>query len=100
MHGIIPAPDAAAARQLRLGEALDDLVERTRRSQPGVQIELSVEPAGRHCPATPRWRSTRVAQEGISNACATAMRAGMQLEVAAADGSLTLTVRDDGHGLA
>ena len=100
MHGIIPRLTPLLLDNFGLGEALDDLVERTRRSQPGVQIELSVEPAEAALSSDAALALYRVAQEGISNALRHGQARGMQLEVTAADGSLTLTLRDDGHGLA
>ena len=100
MHGIIPRLTPLLLDNFGLGEALRDLAERTRRSQPDVQIELRVDLGDAALSSDAALTLYRVAQEGISNALRHGQARLVSLSVAAADGALTLTLRDNGRGLA
>lgn len=99
MHGIIPRLAPLVLDNFGLAEALADLAERTRRSQPGVQIELQSEMDGVQLGSEAALALYRAAQEGLTNALrhGQAQRVGVRLR-AAADGIL-LELVDDGVGL-
>ena len=99
MHGIIPRLTPLVLDSFGLGEALADLADRTRRSQPGVQIELRVELGTEAIASDTALALYRVAQEGFSNALRHGQAQTIRLVVKAADGALTLTLTDDGRGL-
>lgn len=100
MHGIIPRLTPLLLDNFGLGEALADLVERTRRSQPGVQIDLQVELEDAAISGDAALALYRVAQEGISNALRHGQARALQLALRASGAALRLTLRDDGRGLA
>ncbi len=100
MHGIIPRLTPLLLDNFGLAEALGDLVERTRRSQPEVELDLQVDLADAAVSSEAALALYRVAQEGISNALRHGQAHRIQLTVTAADGALALTLRDDGRGLA
>lgn len=99
MHGIIPRLTPLVLDNFGLAEALADLVERTRRSHPGVRIELQAEVDGVQLGGEAALALYRAAQEGLTNALrhGQAQRVGVRL-LAAADGIL-LELVDDGIGL-
>ena len=69
MHGLIPRLAPLVLDSLGLAEALDDLVERTRRSQQGaLQVELHVDLREAELSADAGLALYRAAQEGITNA--------------------------------
>ncbi|HEX4508833.1 MAG TPA: histidine kinase [Burkholderiaceae bacterium] len=100
MHGLIPRLTPLVLDQLGLEEALRDLVERTRRSQPGVTIDLALEPGS--AAASPEAALTlyRAAQEGLTNAIRHGHAQVLQLTLVRQDRTLLLEVLDDGGGLA
>jgi two-component system sensor histidine kinase UhpB len=108
MHGLIPRLTPMVLDNLGLEEALRDLVERTRRSQPGVQIELST-PGGAAGPA-PEPPTTaaaevaltlyRAAQEGITNALRHGQARSLRVQLRTEADGLALEILDDGRGLA
>jgi two-component system sensor histidine kinase UhpB len=100
MHGLIPRLTPLVLDQLGLEEALRDLVERTRRSQPGVNIDLALEPGG--AAASPEAALTlfRSAQEGLTNAIRHGRARVLRLQLARQGDALVLEVLDDGCGLA
>jgi len=100
MHGIIPRLTPLLLDNFGLSEALRDLVARTRRSQPEVTLELNVELGDATVSSEVALALYRVAQEGLSNALRHGQAHRIELTVTAADGALTLTLRDDGRGLA
>ena len=100
MHGLIPRLTPLLLDNFGLGEALDDLVERARRSPPEVAMELQIELGDAAISSEGALALYRVAQEGISNALRHGEAHQMKLTVTVADGALTLTLRDDGRGLA
>ena len=99
MHGIIPRLTPLVLDNFGLAEALADLVERTRRNHPGVQIELQADMDSTQLGSEAALALYRAAQEGLTNA----MRHGQALRVsvnlhATAEG-LVLELADDGIGL-
>ncbi len=100
MHGLIPRLTPLVLDHFGLEEALGDLVERTRRSQPGVGIELLVDLQGRVPSTDVMLTLYRAAQEGMTNALRHGQAKSVALKVRAEDDGLTLEVLDDGRGLA
>ena len=100
MHGIIPRLTPLVLDNFGLGEALGDLAERTRRSQPGLQIALRVELGGAALGSDAALALYRAAQEGISNALRHGEAKSLQLAVIGAADAVTLELCDDGKGLA
>lgn len=99
MHGMIPRLAPLVLDRFGLADALADLVERTRRSHPGVAIELQAD-LGDTAP-TPEAALAlfRAAQEGLTNALRHADPARVLLHLAPEEGGLHLSVADDGRGL-
>ena len=104
MHGLIPRLTPLVLDHFGLEEALGDLVERTRRSQPGVRIDmhvdLHVDLPGGSLPPEVLLTLYRAAQEGITNALRHGQAGAVVLQVHADEERLTLEVMDDGSGLA
>jgi two-component system sensor histidine kinase UhpB len=99
MHGIIPRLTPLVLDSFGLAEALGDLAERTRRSHPGVAVDLQIELADAALPNETALALYRAAQEGITNALAHGGAQRITLSVAARDGRVELELRDDGRGL-
>ena len=99
MHGLIPRLAPMVLDTLGLGAALADLAARTRRSQPGLQIDLTVALDGVELSADVALALYRSAQEGITNALRHGQARHLVLQLAAAAGTVTLDLRDDGRGL-
>lgn len=100
MHGLIPRLAPLVLDAFGLVDALRDLVERTRRSQPGVQVELDAAlDAEVRLGSDATLALYRAAQEGLTNALrhGQARRVGVSLRAEA--GGVRLAVRDDGRGL-
>lgn len=99
MHGMIPRLAPLVLDRFGLAAALADLVERTRRSQPGVVIELDTALASTRLAPDAALALYRAAQEGITNALrhgkARHIRIGLQLD----GGQALLRLADDGVGL-
>jgi two-component system sensor histidine kinase UhpB len=100
MHGLIPRLTPLVLDKLGLEEALRDLVDRTRRSQPGVRIELHAQLGERPAPPDAALTLYRAAQEGITNALRHGQATALHVRLEATDGGMTLEVVDNGHGLA
>ena len=100
MHGIIPRLTPLVLDNFGLAEALNDLVERTRRSHPGVQIETQVELGDSALASDATLALFRAAQEGISNALRHGQAQRLELKVDGTAEAVTLSLRDDGCGLA
>jgi two-component system, NarL family, sensor histidine kinase UhpB len=100
MHGIIPRLTPLVLDNFGLAEALNDLVERTRRSHPQVQISQTVALHDCVLGSDAALALFRTAQEGISNALRHGQARGLQLAVQASAHDITLTLQDDGQGLA
>jgi two-component system sensor histidine kinase UhpB len=99
MHGIIPRLTPLVLDNFGLAEALEDLVERTRRSQPGLQIDLQFDLGAAHLPGEAALALYRAAQEGITNALRHGHAHRLGLSVRGDAGSVVLTLVDDGQGL-
>jgi two-component system sensor histidine kinase UhpB len=99
MHGMIPRLTPLVLDSFGLAEALGDLVERTRRSHAGLQIELSVELGDAALGSDTTLALYRAAQEGISNALRHGQAGRIDLRVAGTADAVTLDLRDDGTGL-
>lgn len=99
MHGIIPRLTPLVLDSFGLAEALGDLAERTRRSHPGVAVELQIDLADAALPNETALALYRAAQEGITNALAHGEARRITLSVAARGGRVELELRDDGRGL-
>jgi two-component system sensor histidine kinase UhpB len=100
MHGIIPRLTPLVLDNFGLAEALDGLLERTRRSQPAVQISQDVNLAAAPLPPDVALALFRAAQEGITNALRHGEPTRLALHVEGTPTDISLTVQDDGHGLA
>jgi two-component system sensor histidine kinase UhpB len=99
MHGLIPRLAPLVLDSLGLTEALDDLVERTRRSHPAVFIELDVDLGDAGITPSAALALYRAAQEGITNALRHGDATRLWLELQAGSDGLSLDLRDDGRGL-
>ena len=99
MHGIIPRLTPLVLDNFGLAEALDDLVERTRRSQPQLAIQTRIELGASALGAELALTLYRAAQEGITNALRHGQAQRLELDLRADADRLTLTLTDDGHGL-
>ena len=99
MHGIIPRLTPLVLDNFGLGEALSDLQERTRRSQPEVAIELQVDAAALGLPAEIALALYRSAQEGLTNALRHGRARHVKIEVTSHLHQVRLALRDDGVGL-
>jgi two-component system, NarL family, sensor histidine kinase UhpB len=99
MHGIIPRLAPLVLDNFGLVEALNDLVERTRRSQEGVSIDTDF--ALGDAPLSPELALTlyRAAQEGITNALRHGQAQQMQLSLHGDADGVTLELADQGIGL-
>jgi two-component system sensor histidine kinase UhpB len=99
MHGIIPRLTPLVLDNFGLAEALDDLVQRTRRSQPELTIELRVELGATPLPAEVALTLYRAAQEGLTNALRHGQARQVTLDVAGEPRQVRFSLRDDGVGL-
>ncbi|HEX3141032.1 MAG TPA: histidine kinase [Rhizobacter sp.] len=99
MHGIIPRLTPLVLDNFGLAEALADLVERTRRSQPGVQIALQVDLADAQLGSETALALYRAAQEGITNALNHGQARQVNLRVQGNAAEVLLQLGDDGVGL-
>ena len=100
MHGLIPRLTPLVLDRLGLEEAMRDLVDRTRRSHPGVHIELQSELGETRAPADAALTIYRAAQEGITNALRHGQATALHVRLGAAGDGITLEVVDDGRGFA
>jgi two-component system sensor histidine kinase UhpB len=99
MHGIIPRLAPLMLDNFGLADALADLVERTRRSQPGIAVELQVDLGDADLPADVALALYRGAQEGVTNALRHGHASQIRVELRRDAGAALLTVSDDGQGL-
>lgn len=100
MHGMIPRLTPLVLDNFGLAEALGDLVVRTRLSQPGLQIEAALDIGQAALGSDAALTLYRAAQEGISNALRHGQAKALKLSVVSLAGVVTLTLQDDGQGLA
>ncbi|MDE2504870.1 MAG: HAMP domain-containing protein, partial [Burkholderiales bacterium] len=99
MHGIIPRLTPLVLDNLGLAGALEDLVERTRRSRPDIAVELRLALGDVPLPGDAALAVYRAAQEGITNALRHGRAHALQLQVEADARELHLCLVDDGQGL-
>ncbi len=99
MHGIIPRLTPLVLDNFGLSEALDDLVERTRRSHADLTVELQASLGAVALPAEVALTLYRAAQEGLTNALRHGRAQHVVLDVSADDVSVRLRLSDDGVGL-
>lgn len=99
MHGIIPRLAPLVLDSFGLAEALADLVERTRQSQPGVTIETDIAIANAPLGAELALTLYRAAQEGITNSLRHGQAKQLRLSVQADAHEVRLLLQDDGGGL-
>jgi two-component system, NarL family, sensor histidine kinase UhpB len=99
MHGIIPRLAPLVLDNFGLVEALNDLVERTRRSQQGVSIDTELELGAVPLPAELALTLYRAAQEGITNALQHGQAKTIRLALSGDANEVTLELADQGIGL-
>ncbi|MEF7612983.1 histidine kinase [Aquincola sp. MAHUQ-54] len=99
MHGMIPRLAPLVLDQFGLGEALADLVERTRRAQPGVHVALHVDMDNIDVAPDTALALYRAAQEGMTNALRHGQARNVRIELTGGAPELRLAVTDDGRGL-
>jgi two-component system sensor histidine kinase UhpB len=99
MHGIIPRLAPLVLDNFGLGDALADLVERTRRSQPDVSLELQVDFGDARLGGDAALALYRGAQEGMTNALRHGHAKHIKVDLRRDAGEAALTVTDDGQGL-
>ena len=100
MHGLIPRLTPLVLDNFGLADALADLAEQTRRSHAGLQLELALDLAGAALSGDAALALYRAAQEGITNALRHGGAQRIDLCLAATADAVTLSLRDDGSGLA
>lgn len=98
MHGIIPRLTPLVLDNFGLAEALAELVERLRRSQPAVVIELQVDLAGSVLASDASLALYRGAQEAVTNALRHGHAAHVRIALNGDADRAVLTVTDDGDG--
>lgn len=100
MHGMIPRLTPMVLDNFGLAEALGDLVERTRRSQPEVQIDLQVDLADTPLDTERALALYRAAQEGVTNGLRHGQASVLSLQVQREADAVLLRLTDNGVGLA
>jgi two-component system, NarL family, sensor histidine kinase UhpB len=100
MHGIIPRLTPLVLDSFGLSDALNDLAEHTRRSQPALGVELHAALGDTTLGSEAALGLYRAAQEGISNAIRHGAAQHLRLGVTAEGANVQLTLEDDGRGLA
>ena len=101
MHGMIPRLTPLVLDKFGLVAALEDLVERTRNSHGGVQVEwhLEIELDRLRLDTDTALVLYRAAQEGITNALRHGEAQRIVLALQGDEQTVKLTLTDDGHGL-
>ncbi|MDB5955934.1 ATP-binding protein [Ramlibacter sp.] len=99
MHGMIPRIAPMPLDHLGLAEALGDLVDRVRASHAGTRIELDTQGVPEPVQEATALVAYRVVQEGLTNALRHAHARQVRVAVAGDQGSLQVSVTDDGAGL-
>ena len=100
MHGMIPRLTPMVLDNFGLAEALGDLVERTRRSHPAVQIDLQAELADTPLDTEEALALYRAAQEGITNSLRHGQASVLSVSVQREAEAVVLRLIDNGVGLA
>lgn len=99
MHGMIPRLAPMALDNLGLAEALRDLVERVRASQPETRIELELSALPEDLGGACALVAYRVVQEGLTNALRHGQARQVRVRAGAAANRLAVAVEDDGLGV-
>jgi len=99
MHGIIPRLTPLVLDRFGLAEALADLAERTRSSQPELSFESQVDLGDAQLAPEASLALYRAAQEGVTNALQHGQATHLHLQVRAEAGRVNLQLDDDGKGL-
>lgn len=101
MHGMIPRLAPSAPDSVGLGDALGELLQRTRAAHPEVRLELSLAPALHDASGPTAQALYRVVQEGVTNAVRHGGARSVRIEVGAVgdSGAWLARVSDDGSGL-
>lgn len=99
MHGMIPRLTPLLLDNFGLTEALRDLVERTRLSQPDLRLTLSIELGQSVLGSDAALALYRAAQEGISNALRHGQAQTLLLALEGNATTVSLHLQDDGQGL-
>jgi two-component system, NarL family, sensor histidine kinase UhpB len=99
MHGIIPRLAPLVLDRFGLAEALADLGERTRRSQPELAFDAQVDLGDVQLAPEAALALYRAAQEGVTNALQHGQARQLRLQVRAEGGRVSLQLDDDGKGL-
>lgn len=99
MHGIIPRLTPLVLDHFGLAEALNDLVERTRRSHASLRVDVQLALEDTPLGADAALALYRAAQEGMTNALRHGRASEIALTVRREGPELVLTVADNGSGL-
>ena len=99
MHGVIPRLAPLVLDSFGLAEALDDLAQRTRTAQPGVQIGVETRLDGAAITTDTALALYRGAQEGLTNALRHGHAKRVDISLRSVDDEWHLEVRDDGRGM-
>ena len=100
MHGLIPRLTPLVLDRFGLAEALTDLADRTRRSQPMVKIDLDLKPGDAALAPDAALALYRAAQEGLTNALRHGAADRLRLALRRDGAEMLLVVEDNGRGLA
>lgn len=100
MHGLIPRLAPTLLDRFGLVDALRDLIERTRASHPGIEIDAVLDAGDAALSHDAALALYRAAQEGITNAVRHAKPQRIRIELTARGLGVSLQVTDDGAGLA
>ena len=99
MHGIIPRLTPLVLDNFGLADALTDLLTRTQRSHPAVQVTQTVALGDTRLAADAALTLYRGAQEAITNALRHGHASRIQLQLSAGPDAVALQVDDNGQGL-
>lgn len=99
MHGIIPRLAPLVLDNFGLTDALGDLVERTRRSQPELQVNSQLALGDAALSPEAALMLYRAAQEGITNALRHGHCTALSLSLEVDGAQVRLTLQDNGRGL-
>lgn len=100
MHGLIPRLAPLVLDAFGLADALRDLAERTRVSQPQARIDLQLSLGDVQLGSEAALALYRAAQEGMTNALRHGQAQHLAVSLRADAGGAQLEVQDDGAGLA
>jgi len=98
MHGMIPRLAPMELDTLGLGEAVADLLERSRAAHPSVTIEQDLRELPPDLPAATTLAAYRIVQEGLTNALQHASARRVRVQLARERDFLVVRVQDDGVG--